>query len=61
MNPADDLTYAVVVNDTRQYSIWDVSRALPAGWREEGFRGSERECLAHVDAVWTEMKPLAEQ
>jgi len=49
--------YDVVVNDEEQYSIWPAGRALPAGWAAAGFTGTEDECLAHVDEVWTDMRP----
>ncbi len=32
---------------------------MPAGWRETGFVGTKDECLAHVDEVWTDMRPLS--
>ena len=38
--------HAVVINDEEQYSIWPVGRDLPAGWRQDGFTGTEDECLA---------------
>jgi MbtH protein len=49
--------FTVVVNIEEQYSIWPADRALPAGWREAGFAGSRADCLAHVQAVWTDMRP----
>lgn len=49
----------VVVNDEGQYSIWPATRALPPGWREEGTRGSREECLARVEEIWTDMRPLS--
>ncbi|MDA3650031.1 MbtH family NRPS accessory protein [Saccharopolyspora indica] len=52
-------TYAVVVNDEEQYSIWPQARELPAGWRAVGVTGSKDECLAHIDEVWTDMRPLS--
>jgi len=52
-------TYLVVVNDEEQYSIWFADRELPAGWRAEGTSGSRDECLAHIDQVWTDMRPLS--
>jgi MbtH protein len=55
----DARTYAVVVNDEEQYSIWWDERELPAGWRREGFTGTREECLAHIDEVWTDMRPLS--
>ncbi len=47
----------VVVNHEEQYSIWAVGRDLPAGWSDTGFTGSREECLAHIDTVWTDMRP----
>ncbi|WP_320775608.1 MbtH family protein [Streptomyces sp. CRN 30] len=49
--------YAVVVNDEEQYSLWPVSKSLPAGWTPDGFEGSSRECLHHIDEVWTDLTP----
>lgn len=54
-----ELLYNVVVNDEGQYSVWPTHRAVPPGWREDGFRGSHAECLAHVRQVWTDMRPLS--
>ncbi len=51
--------YAVVVNDEEQYSIWIEGRTLPAGWRADGVAGTKAECLAHIDAVWTDMRPAS--
>ena len=51
--------YAVVVNDEEQYSIWPEDREPPHGWREVGVRGTEQDCLDHVERVWTDMRPLS--
>lgn len=51
--------YAVVLNDEEQYSIWPVGRDLPAGWRRSGFTGSKDDCLAHIDEIWTDIRPLS--
>lgn len=59
MDSAQDGLYAVVVNDEEQYSLWPVERALSGGWREAGRRGSREECLAHIDEVWTDPRPLS--
>jgi MbtH protein len=53
----DDVEYLVVVNDEEQYSIWPVVRELPAGWHDAGMRGTKQACLAHIDVVWTDMRP----
>ncbi|MCX4553664.1 MbtH family NRPS accessory protein [Streptomyces sp. NPDC007076] len=55
----DDRTYRVVLNDEEQYSIWWADRDLPAGWRAEGAEGTREDCLAHIDTVWTDMRPLS--
>ncbi|MFF4623388.1 MbtH family protein [Nonomuraea jabiensis] len=51
--------HLVVLNDEEQYSIWWADRALPAGWRTEGFTGTREECLAHIGRVWTDMRPAS--
>lgn len=49
----------VVVNDEEQYSIWPVNRENPPGWRDSGKTGTKQECLAYIDSVWTDMRPLS--
>jgi MbtH protein len=53
----NDIRYTVVLNDEEQYSIWPAHREVPAGWREIGTSGSKQQCLDHIDAVWTDMRP----
>lgn len=55
----EDIQYRVVVNHEEQYSIWPVDRELPLGWSEAGKTGTKAECLAHIDTVWTDMRPLS--
>lgn len=55
----DARTYSVVVNHEEQYSIWLAGRDVPAGWREVGVTGTKAECLAHIEQVWTDMRPLS--
>jgi MbtH protein len=60
MDEEDDATtYVVVVNDEEQYSIWPQDRPLPAGWRGDGTSGLKKECLEHINEVWTDMRPLS--
>lgn len=54
-----DVQYKVVVNDEEQYSIWPLRRVTPAGWKETGKSGSRSECLAYIEEVWTDMRPLS--
>ncbi|MER7757772.1 MbtH family NRPS accessory protein [Kitasatospora sp. NPDC097643] len=58
-NPSDEPTYLVVLNDEEQYSIWWADRRLPDGWRPEGTEGTKAECLARIDEVWTDLRPLS--
>lgn len=51
--------YQVVLNDEEQYSIWPSGREIPLGWREAGKSGTKPECLAYIEQVWTDMRPLS--
>lgn len=51
--------YAVVVNHEEQYSIWPQGREIPNGWKAVGKEGSKEECLAYINEVWTDMRPLS--
>lgn len=55
----DTTIYTVVVNHEEQYSIWPADRDLPLGWREAGKTGTKAECLAYIEEVWTDMRPLS--
>lgn len=55
----DSRHYKVVCNHEEQYSIWFVEREPPAGWREVGKQGTRQECLAYIEAAWTDMRPLS--
>jgi MbtH protein len=63
MNDDDskETKYKVVVNDEAQYSIWAAERPNPAGWRDAPMSGSKSECLAYIEEVWTDMRPLSLQ
>lgn len=58
-DPENNTIYAVVVNHEEQYSIWPVGREIPLGWQEAGKQGSKDECLAYIESVWTDMRPLS--
>jgi MbtH protein len=55
----DTTTYNVVMNHEEQYSIWPIDRENPMGWRNVGKSGTKQECLAYIDEVWTDMRPLS--
>jgi MbtH protein len=51
--------YHVVVNDEEQYSIWPADRDIPLGWKAVGAAGPKSQCLAYINDVWTDMRPLS--
>lgn len=55
----EDAVYKVLVNGEEQYSLWPDYKEVPAGWREAGRQGSKADCLAFVEANWTDMRPLS--
>lgn len=58
-NEEPEVIYKAVVNDEEQYSIWFADQELPLGWREAGKTGTKDECLAFIEEVWTDMRPLS--
>ena len=59
MDNEDTRIYRVVINHVEQYSIWPADRELPLGWEDAGFSGHKDACLAHIQEVWTDMRPLS--
>ena len=55
----DGVRYKVVLNAEERYSIWPLERENAPGWRDEGMVGTKEECLAHIEKVWTDMRPLS--
>jgi MbtH protein len=55
----DNTIYQVVENGENQYSIWPADRELPLGWKAVGKTGTKQECLAYIEEVWTDMRPLS--
>lgn len=56
----NDTIYLVVVNHEEQYSIWpEWKQDLPLGWKAVEKKGSKEECLAYIEEVWTDMRPLS--
>jgi MbtH protein len=56
---AETAIYNVVVNHEEQYSIWPADRENAPGWRNAGKSGTKGECLAYIEEVWTDMRPLS--
>jgi MbtH protein len=56
----ENTEYDVVINDEEQYSIWPTYKPIPAGWHAvAGQRGGKAQCLAYIEATWTDMRPLS--
>jgi MbtH protein len=55
----DNTIYKVVVNHEEQYSIWPADRENALGWSDAGKSGTKAECLAYIEEVWTDMRPLS--
>ncbi|MGI8546380.1 MAG: MbtH family protein [Gemmatimonadaceae bacterium] len=55
----DTRTYHVVMNHEEQYSIWLDGKPIPSGWSAVGKSGPKAECLAYIEEVWTDMRPLS--
>ncbi|WP_075883934.1 MbtH family protein [Candidatus Protochlamydia sp. W-9] len=54
-----ELQYEVVINEEEQYSIWPVTKEIPAGWKAVGQKGNKAVCLSYIKCVWTDMRPLS--
>jgi uncharacterized protein YbdZ (MbtH family) len=55
----DTTIYKVVVNHEEQYSIWPEYKENALGWVDAGKVGPKAECLAYIEEVWTDMRPLS--
>ena len=55
----DRTIYKVVMNKEEQYSIWPADRENALGWTDVGKQGTKAECLAYIEEVWTDMRPLS--
>ncbi len=54
MDYSDDFSstgFSTITNDAGHYSLWPGHLEIPAGWRPTGFRGTEAECVSHVDEI----------
>lgn len=54
---SEKTVFQVVINEEEQYSIWPDYKAIPAGWKAVGVSGDKSTCLAHIESVWTDMRP----
>jgi MbtH protein len=54
-----EAAYSVIINCEEQYSLWPNWKAVPYGWRMAGKAGTKAECVAYINEVWTDMRPLS--
>lgn len=54
-----DSRFVVVVNGEGQYALWPDFAAVPAGWTVVHGPADRARCLDHVNAHWTDMRPLS--
>ncbi|WP_426143991.1 MbtH family protein [Pseudomonas sp. DWP3-1-2] len=55
----EDTQFLVVINEEQQYSIWPEFKAVPQGWSAVNTAASKAECLAYIEANWTDMRPAS--
>ncbi len=58
LNPGD-AGYKVVINHEEQYAIWLKNQEMTGKWRETGQTCSLKDCMAYIEEVWTDMRPLS--
>ena len=51
--------FKVLVNDEGQHSLFPAHKDSPAGWNDTLFRGTREQCLAYVEANWTDITPIS--
>ena len=49
--------FRVLVNGEGQFSIWPAGKVSPEGWADVGPIGRKADCLAYIEAHWTDMRP----
>lgn len=55
----DNTIFSVVINHEEQYSIWPANREVPQGWKAVGKTGTKEQCLAYIQEVWADMRPIS--
>jgi MbtH protein len=54
---AEDGTFAVLVNDEGQHSLWPSAIPVPPGWTVVLRDAGREQALAYVDQHWTDLRP----
>ena len=60
-NPFEDenRTYVVLVNQESAHSLWPAETTIPAGWTVAHGPSDRSDCLAYVNAHWSDMRPAS--
>lgn len=60
-NPFEDEEgrFLVLVNAENQHSLWPAFSPVPAGWTVTHGADTRKNCLEHVSANWTDMRPAS--
>jgi MbtH protein len=60
-NPFEDNegSYLVLVNAEGQHSLWPAFAEVPDGWRVTFGEAGRQACLDHIEATWTDLRPLS--
>ena len=59
MSDEDDF-YWVVVNGEGQYSLWKpTGKPMPSGWWTTEAHGARAVCMAYIESMWKDERPLA--
>ncbi|HEX4111237.1 MAG TPA: MbtH family NRPS accessory protein [Stellaceae bacterium] len=53
------LPHIVLINHEEQYSLWRADMDIPGGWSQVWGPDTKEACMAWVDEVWTDMRPLS--
>lgn len=62
-NPFEDdaALYLVVVNGEAQHALWPAQLPVPEGWHTAVQAAPRADCLAYVEAHWTDIRPASIQ
>jgi MbtH protein len=60
-NPFDDdeAVFHALVNDEGQYSLWPAFVQIPQGWNAVLESAKRSACLARIEELWADMRPLS--
>lgn len=53
----DDALWRVVTDREGRHSIWPEELDVPTGWAATDYVGPREACVAHIDAIWSDLVP----